>query len=271
VPGNNERMLRKALSKDLECDCIIFDLEDAVPLDQKEQARKLILKILSESSDLKTNRNKKELFVRINQLDNPISKLDIASFAKEDSISSFVVPKAVPQSIKTLLRKSGKHIIPIIESAAGFLRVEEIARSKGIDSLAYGAADMALSMRGSVETYQGIDYIRTKLAIVARSYDINPIDQVYFDLNNIDGFRNEARRAKDLGYAGKLLIHPNQIEIANEVFSNWSTKDKEWAKQVIDAYEESTKRGSKGALRLNGQLIDAVHYKLAKDILGASD
>jgi citrate lyase subunit beta/citryl-CoA lyase len=265
VPGNNERMLRKALSQAIESDCIIVDLEDSVPLDQKDQARKLISKVLDESDEYA---NSKQIMLRINQLDSPLSKLDIQSFANTEKISNIVVPKAEPQTIRELARKCEKNLIPIIESAIGFVGIEEIARTKGIDGIAYGAADMALSMKGLVETYQRNEYIATKIALVARSHGIDPLDQVFFDLDDIEGFRNDAMKAKGLGYAGKLLIHPNQIKIANEVFSTWSNKDKEWAKKVIAAYEEATKKGARGAIRLDGQLIDAVHYKLAKDILG---
>ena len=267
VPGNNEKMLRKAISDNLQCDCVIFDLEDSVPLEEKAKARKLIHRILEEAYHSQSNQNKKQLYVRINQLDHPLAKSDIAIFAKEDAIANFVVPKADQRGIKNLFRKSGKHILPIIESASGFLHMEEIAGSNGVDAMAYGAADMALSLRGSVESYRNNEYIVARLAIVARAYGLDPIDQVFFDLNNPEGLRKEASKAKGLGYSGKLLIHPSQIEITNEIFSKWSPEERDWARQVIQAYEDSLKKGSKGAIRLNGQLVDAVHYKLAKDIL----
>lgn len=267
VPGNNERMLRKAISDDLQCDCVIFDLEDSVPLEEKGNARKLIHNVLAEMDQLQASQMKKQIYVRINQLDSPLAKSDIASFAKEEVIANFVVPKADHQGIKSLFRKSGKYILPIIESSSGFLHMEEIAGSKGVDAMSYGAADMALSMRGLVESYRNNEYITARLAIVARAYGLDPIDQVFFNLNNPEGLRKEASKAKGLGYSGKLLIHPSQIEITNEVFSKWSREEIGWAKQVIRAYEGSLKKGSKGAIRLNGQLVDAVHYKLAKDIL----
>ena len=256
-------MLTKAISPSLECDCIIFDLEDSVPLDQKENARKLVREILKE-----LGKEKKQICLRINQLDSALSKSDIQSFANEDAIENFVVPKAEQKTIGTLFGRTGKKIIPIIETPMGFLHMEEIAQSKGVDALAFGAADMALSMKGSVESYENNDYIRTLLAIVARGYGIDPIDQVFFDLNNPEAFRKEAMKAKNFGYSGKLLIHPSQVRMANEIFSSWSSDQLTWAKRVVDAYESSLNAGARGAIRLNGQLIDAVHYKLAKDILG---
>jgi citrate lyase subunit beta / citryl-CoA lyase len=260
-------MMRKAISPTLECDCLIFDLEDSVPLAQKENARELVRKLLAEIDHSERSQSKKQICVRINQLDSPLSRSDIESLANQDALVNFVVPKSEYRGIKNLFRKSGKHIIPIIESSTGFLQMEEIAGSKGVDALAYGAADMALSMRGSVENYQDNEYIRTRLAIIARAYGLDPIDQVFFDLDNDEGFRKEASKAKNLGYSGKLLIHPSQIKIANEVFGAWSQKEIDWARRVIQAYEGSVKDGRRGAIRLNGELIDAVHYKLALDIL----
>ncbi len=270
VPGNNERMLRKALSQDLKCDCVIFDLEDAVPLDQKEKGRKLIVKLLN---DLKERRDDsfepKELCVRINQLDSDLSKEDVRVLSKVEMIDSFVVPKADESGIEQLYRLSGKQIIPIIESAKGFLHVEAIGSHKGVAALTYGCADMALSMRGSIRNYQKNEYVRTRIAVVARSYGLEPIDQVFFNLNDMEGFRNECLEAKGYGYSGKLLIHPNQIEIANRTFSALTKEEVEWAKAVVSAYESALQSGNKGAIILNGELVDAVHYKTAKGMLGS--
>lgn len=268
VPGNNERMLKKALSRDLKCDCVIFDLEDAVPLDQKERARDLIVRILNDPyKESHYSFERKELCVRINQLDSDLSKEDVRVFSKVEMIDSFVVPKAEESGIEQLHRMSGKHIIPIIESAKGLLRVESIASQKGVDALTYGCADMALSMRGSIQNYQKNEYLRTRIAVVARGYGLEPIDQVFFNLNDMEGFRNECIEAKGFGYSGKLLIHPSQIEIANHIFSVWTEEEIEWAREVVRAYETALKSGNKGAIRLNGELVDAVHYKTAKGIL----
>lgn len=268
MPGNNERMIRKAISSALKCDSIIFDLEDSVPLDQKEMARELILKILNEHThEMGEMKWKKEFCVRINQLDSSLSERDIQVLSRNESIASFVVPKAEDERIKSLYQKTGKQIIPIIESAKGFLQVENIATCEGVRALSYGCADMALSMGGSLQSYQKNEYVRTRLAIVGRGNGLEPIDQVFFNLNDIEGFRKECAEAKGLGYSGKLLIHPSQIEIANQVFSSWTKEEMAWAKEVVKVYESSLKNGNKGAVRLNGQLVDAVHYKTAKGML----
>jgi citrate lyase subunit beta / citryl-CoA lyase len=268
VPGNNERMLSKALSQDLRCDSVIFDLEDAVPLDQKEKARDLIVRILNAPDNEKHDSlERKELCVRINQLDSDLSKEDVRFFSEVEMIDSFVVPKAEKSGIEQLYETSGKRIIPIIESAKGLLQVESIASQKGVDALTYGCADMALSMRGSIQNYRKNEYLRTWIAVVARGYGLEPIDQVYFNLDDSEGFKNECLEAKGFGYSGKLLIHPGQIEIANRIFSARTVEEIEWARQVVKAYEAALKNGNKGAIRLNRELVDAVHYKTAKEML----
>jgi citrate lyase subunit beta/citryl-CoA lyase len=265
VPGNNERMLTKALSRELECDCVIFDLEDAVPLEQKEQGRELIVRVLK-AHDI-SSRNRKEFCVRINPLDSDLSKRDVRALSKVEAIDDLVLPKAEDFGIEKLHRDSGKGIIPIIESAKGLLQAENIASRKGVEALTYGCADMALSMKGSIQNYQKNEYVRTRVAVVARGNGLEPIDQVFFNLKDARGFEKECVEAKGFGYSGKLIIHPSQIDVANRIFSEWRKEEIEWAKQVVEVYESALKSGTKGATRLNGQLVDAVHYKTAKRML----
>jgi len=125
-----------------------------------------------------------------------------------------------------------------------------------------------LSLGGSVEYYDKNTMIRTLIIIVARAYGLDPIDKVCFNVSNLDVLRTEAIEAKSMGFSGKLAVHPSQINIINEIFS--PTNDEvNWAKKVLDIYEQTTIQ-KKGAVKLNGQLIDAVHYKLAKRILDSA-
>jgi citrate lyase subunit beta/citryl-CoA lyase len=270
VPGNNERMLRKALSNELKPDCLILDLEDAVPYHQKQNARKLIVRILDDEgvkSSLLKEKGRKLISVRINQLDSDISTEDLHALTNTDLVTHLFIPKAESVSVRKISKEVSQRLFPIIESASGFIQMEEIARIDNIDGISYGAADMALSMRGAVTAYQNNEYIRTRVAVVGRAYGIDPIDQVFFDLVDHEGFKRKALEAKSLGYSGKLLIHPTQIEVVNQIFSSTTKEQKEWARRVVEAYGDAIERGSKGAIRLEGQLIDAVHYKLARDIL----
>jgi citrate lyase subunit beta/citryl-CoA lyase len=106
------------------------------------------------------------------------------------------------------------------------------------------------------------------IPLVASAYGVEAYDTVYLKIDDIDGFKRSCERAKSLGYTGKLLIHPSQIEIANSVFSP-SEKEVEWARKVVSAFEDAMKRGL-GAIRVDDQLVDLVHYKKAKAILEGS-
>ncbi|MEM4884755.1 MAG: CoA ester lyase, partial [Saccharolobus sp.] len=171
--------------------------------------------------------------------------------------------------ISFLYKATGKSLIPLIETAKGVMRIEEIARSEGVVAISYGIADLSLSLGGDYTFYERNEFIKTKVVIAAKTYDIDAIDKVYFDLKNLEGFRRECEEAKKLGYTGKQVIHPSQVEIVNEVFSP-SKEELEWARKVIEAYEKA-KREGRGAIRLDDKLIDYVHYKIAKRIVEFQD
>ncbi|QGR19732.1 HpcH/HpaI aldolase/citrate lyase family protein [Stygiolobus azoricus] len=257
VPAISEKMIRKSV--ELNADSIIFDLEDAVPPEEKDTARKLLSKALKE-----LDWGKKELCVRINPLQSPESFSDLLVLSREDKIDCLVVPKA-ENDLSFLYKATGKRIFPLIETAKGLTKIEDIIRSEGVDGVSYGIADLALSLGGDYKFYEGNLYIKTLIVSVARTYDVDPVDKVFFDLKDMEGFKRECEEAKRLGYVGKQVIHPSQISIANEVFSP-SREEVEWASRVIEAYEKARKEG-KGAIRLDDKLIDYVHYKLAKRIM----
>jgi citrate lyase subunit beta / citryl-CoA lyase len=260
VPGGDEAKIRKSVS--LECDSIVFDLEDSVPVHEKENARKMITSMLKELPW--EEGKKKELCVRINALEDPSSARDIEEFGKNEKIASFLVPKC-EHSLTEFRKKTEKNLIPLIETSRGFLSLEDIVRSEGVVAVAFGAADFANSVRGRTAAYQDNTYLKTAIALTASAYGVDPIDCVFFNLKDIEGFRNEASRARDLGYRGKQVIHPFQIPVANEIFSP-SKEDVELAKKVIKLYENLAETG-KGALSLDGELVDAVHYRWAKSLV----
>ena len=267
VPGNDERKIRKALDV-LACDSIIFDLEDAVPPGEKQRAREVINQILGDYERRKEKRFRtREICVRINQQGSPFHGEDIEAFKNSSHVSSIVIPKSEAKSVRELHSLlPEKNLMPIIESARGFLEVEEIARVEGVAAISFGAADFANSVGGNVDAYTRNNYVKTRVAIVAKAYGIDPIDSVHFRLADLEGFRNEARGSRDLGYVGKQVIHPSQVEIANEVFSP-SAEEVDEAISIIAAYDRVQSEQGRGALRMNEQLVDAVHYRMAKQVL----
>ena len=257
VPANNPRMIAKAAA--IEADSILFDFEDAVPPDEKESARRSLGAELR-----KADWGHRELGVRINAPGTPDGERDLGALAAEPLVSMLVVPKA-ESDLSPLGKATGKALIPIIETARGVLHVEDVVRSGGVVAVTYGAGDLATSVGGDVEAYGGNVYVKTRLVIAAAAHGLEAIDRVFFDLEDDDGFRAEALEAKHLGFVGKQVVHPNQVRLANEVFT--PTEDEtRWAKEVVAAYEAAARAG-RGAVRVRDRLVDAVHYRGAKKTL----
>ncbi|AOL17154.1 citryl-CoA lyase [Sulfolobus sp. A20] len=257
VPSISEKMIRKSV--ELNADSIIFDLEDAVPPEDKERAREILIKLIKE-----LDWGKRELCVRINSLQLSESFKDLATISKEEKITCIVVPKT-ENDLSFLFKATGKTLIPLIETAKGIAKIEDIVRSEGVEAISYGIADLSLSLGGDFTFYEKNEFIKTYIVNIAKAYDVDAIDKVYFDLKNQEGFRKECEEARKLGYVGKQVIHPSQVEIANQVFSP-SKEEIEWARRVIEAYEKAKKEG-RGAIRLDDKLVDYVHYKIAKRII----
>ncbi|WP_253823063.1 CoA ester lyase [Acidianus sp. RZ1] len=258
VPANNEKMIKKSL--EIKADTIIFDLEDAVPPEEKGKAREMLKQFISELDWGK----EKELAVRVNEISTKEGLRDLIQVAELGKINTILIPKA-EGNLSFVHKATGKEIIPIVESAKGLFKIEDVLTSEGVSAITYGIADLSLSLEGKVDEYIKNDYVRTKIIVSAKAYNVEAIDRVYFDLKDPEGFRQECLKAKNLGYNGKQAIHPSQVEIANTVFSP-TEEEVEWAKRVIEAYEKSIKEG-RGAIRVDDKLVDYVHYKLAKRIL----
>ena len=257
VPANDEKKLRKSVS--LEADSVILDLEDAVPIDEKSYARATLSKMLSE-----LDWGKREVCVRINKVGSDYSKDDVAFVKGEEKISGVVLPKT-EEIPKDLQKKTGKILLPLIETAMGVLRVEDIVRCEGVGAVSYGPADLAYSVGGRTEAYSGSISVKTSIVIAASAYGVDALDGVFFGLEDLDGFRKEAMWSRDLGFVGKHVIHPSQISVANDVYTP-SKEEIASAKKLAEAYENAAK-GKVGAIRMEGKLVDAVHYKRAKAIL----
>jgi len=249
VPANNPRMIAKAAT--LDADSIVFDLEDGVPLGEKASARKGLPSAIREA-----DWGRREIAVRINALGTDDGDRDLAALRSEPRIDSLVVPKA-DSDLSAAAKGTGKGLIPLIETARGLLRIEEVVRSEGVVAVSYGAGDLAASVGGDIEAYGRNVTVKT-LVVVA-------IDKVFFDLADEEGFRAEALEAKRLGYAGKQVVHPDQVRLSNEVFSP-TVDELRNAKEIVESYEAAARAG-KGAIRVGDRLVDAVHYRWAKRIL----
>ena len=270
VPGNNPRFLEKA--KKIQADIVCFDLEDSVPDDEKTSARKLIKNALKSRSEYSSS-----IFVRIN---SPLSG-KIPSDLKEitqKGIDGIVIPKVnnvteLKKIQKTLsgLEKSKKlkpiQIITSIESAEGVVNSYPIASfGKRVTAIVFGIFDL-LNDLGVEYTKDspGGKYSRYKIPVDAAAAGISAIDGIWQDLNDLKGLQKDCNFGKSLGYAGKSVIHPDQISIVHKSFYPNKTEIS-WAEKVCKVYLKSTKKG-KGATTVDGKMIDEVHYKQAQALL----
>lgn len=259
VPAHDERKVRKSVG--LGADSIVFDFEDSVPDDQKTFARECLCKLTSE-----LDWDNSELCVRINKVGSGYSREDIAAVRSIEKIRTLVLPKA-EKIWENLNDLEGFSLIPLAETALGVLGIEKIANTSGVVAISLGAQDLANSVGGDSQEYGSNTYVKTKLAIACAAFEVEAIDCVYFDLNNAAGFRKAAEAARALGFKGKQVVHPSQIQIANQVFSPSEAELLE-ARRIVGAYEASASERV-GAIRLDGKLVDAVHYRRAKSLLNS--
>lgn len=257
VPGNNDRMVRKASG--LSVDSIIFDLEDAVPTGEKQKARDMLQRLLEELEF-----RAPETCVRINSLSTGYSQADLQWLSGIDEIDTVIVPKT-EHDTSDIHRSTGKRVIPLIETPKGFVNLEKIALSEGTAALAWAGGDLAFLTGGDISAYERNPYILTAMALVSGAYGLECIDKVYFDIGNIDGLVSEASNSRKYGFAGKQVIHPSHIEPVIRVYSP-NEEQLRWARDVMDAYRKSENLGV-GAIRMNGELVDSVHVRMAERIL----
>jgi len=271
VPGNNPRFLEKA--KSLPADFVCFDLEDSVPDKEKKKARVLIKNALK-----KRNQYSASIFARTNSPDSGKITADLKEIVQK-GIDGIVIPKVnsakelkkIEKTISSLEKKrkiKGIRLMPSIESALGVVNCNEIASaSKRIDALVFGIFDL-LNDIGIVYTKgnpRGAKYSRYKVPVAAAAAGVVAIDGIWQDLKDKSGFVKDCQVGRSLGYAGKSVIHPDQIKTVHKIFHP-SKPEITWAKKVCSVYEKSTKKG-KGATVIEGKMVDEVHYKRAKALL----
>lgn len=265
VPGNNQRFINKAIT--LNADIVCLDLEDSVPDNEKQKARELIYNALD-------NAFKGEVYVRVNSPNSKFIVDDIKSVVRK-GLNGIVIPKVnesdevkMVEELLSKVEEDNLEIIPSIESAMGVVNAYSIARaSKRVTALLFGIFDFLNDLGIEYNESEEISYLyaRSKVAIDARAAGVYAIDSIWQKVDDIEGLVKDAMIGKKLGYKGKSIIHPNQIEPVHNIFKP-SKEEIEWAKKVVETLELSMKEG-RGAAKLDGKMIDAVHYKRAKAIL----
>ncbi len=272
VPGSNPSMIKEAYI--YGADSIMFDLEDAVAITEKDSARFLVYNALKTVDYGST-----ELVVRINGLDTPFGKDDIEAVVRA-GVDVIRLPKterkedilAVEEVIEAVERKIGREIgstkmMAAIESPIGVINAYEIASSsKRLIAIALGAEDYVTNMK-TKRYANGLELLgaRTQIIIAARAAGIYAIDTVYTEVDNEEGFKNEVELIKQLGFDGKSVINPRQIPLVNQVYTP-SPEEIKKSVNVIRAAKEAEERGL-GVISLNGKMIDKPIVDRAERVL----
>lgn len=276
VPGGNEKMATKALG--LDADALIIDLEDSVAPQVKDEAREFTRRLIED-----TDFGGREVAVRINSLKTEYGRDDIEVVVPARP-HTLVVPKVesgeelqeMDQLMQEIEKKQnlpvgGVGLMPLIETPRGIINIDEIAMSTPrLTGFLFGAGDLTRETRGEItrERWE-LYYPLVKIVYAARAANIDAIDSPYFDVKDSEGCEANARQAKILGYDGKAVIHPAQVEVVNRVFTP-TAQEVEHAKKVIEVYREAEEEG-KGATQLDGQLIEHVHVTVARRLLAIAE
>ena len=260
VPGNNPAMMQDAFI--YGPDSIMLDLEDSVTMAEKDTARLLVHNALK-SIDYGTT----EMVVRINPLNTPYGKKDIEAVVKA-GVHVIRMPKTetadevreVEAEIEKVEREIGclgrTQIMAAIESTLGVINAYDIAiASKRMMGIALGAEDYSANLK-TQRSPEGIELLlaRQTIVVAARAAGIDALDTVYSNLNDMETFRKEVELIKQLGFDGKSIINPRQIEVVNEVFAP-KEKDIQKALTILAAIKEAEQRGS-GVIAVNGKMVD---------------
>ena len=301
VPGSSPQMFEKAAASAV--DVIFLDLEDAVAPDKKAEARKNIIQAVND-----IDWGSKTLSVRINGLDTHYMYRDVVDVLEQtgDRLDLIMIPKvgtaadvyAVDMLVSQVEAAKGRKkrigFELIIETALGMANIDEIAKaSRRNESLHFGVADYAASTRARTTGIGGPNpdyavltnaderghrdvhwgdmwhYAIARMVVAARANGLRPIDGPFGDFGDDDGYRAQARRSAVLGCEGKWAIHPKQVLLANEVFTP-PAKEIERARRILQAMEEANREG-RGAVSLDGRLIDIASIRQAEALVTTAD
>lgn len=280
VPGANDKMLAKSI--DLAADALVLDLEDSVTPDNKESARKTVTEWLK-SVDFKG----RERMVRMNPLETPwgVADLEATMAGRPDS---YMVPKVrtpddiarIDEILRGLEKQYGYPersvtlLVLATETPQGLLNIKDLGTHPRVDSLSWGAEDLSAAIgarrnrdeRG--EFLEVFRYARTMTLLAATAASVQPIDTVFVNVKDPEGFRRDCIEGAWMGFTGKITIHPSQIDIVNEVFSP-SPQEVADAKELLAAFEENRKAG-RMAFSFRGEMVDVPHLTRARRILELS-
>jgi len=270
MPASNARAIEKA--RGLDCDVIILDLEDAVAPEAKPAARAQAVEAVRTGGF-----GRRELVIRCNGLDTPWGAEDLAA-AAEAGPDAVLVPKVSGPGDIAAYDAAIAHapartrLWAMIETCAAVLDLKAIASARHgrLDAWALGLNDLSKEMRARQTPDRApMQAVLTLTVAAARAYGLTILDSVCNDLEDAAGFEWVCRQGADLGFDGKTLIHPGQIETCNRVFSP-DPGETAWAREVIAAFADPANAG-RGALRVEGRLAERLHLTQAEKLVALAD
>jgi citrate lyase beta subunit len=272
MPGDDRRKIEKATT--LGVDCICMDMEDGVALTRKAEARAVIAQAMKE-----LDFGGSERCIRINSFGSGFEKFDLAA-AVATNPDTIVVPKVeTAEQVRSISEYIGLYetsskmeagrirMLVGVETAKGIMNLKEIAEAdKRLEAIIFGAEDFAASV-GAIRTQAATEvlYARSAVVTACAANELQSIDMVYIDFRDVEGLRAEAEQAAGLGFSGKQIIHPNQVEAVQEAFTP-SAEAIEYAQRVVNTFAASQREG-KGAFALDGKMIDMPLLKNAQNVL----
>jgi citrate lyase subunit beta / citryl-CoA lyase len=275
MPGSNARALEKA--RNLHADVLILDLEDSVAPDAKGLAREQIAQAIAARGF-----GKREVWIRTNSIDTPWFADDVAMAgkAKPDGI---LVPKvsttedlkAIGDRLAAIGADASIKVWAMIETARGVLDADRLASASRdpktrLAGFVFGPNDIARETRIRMQPGRAAMVpMITHCILATRAHDLEILDGPYSDFSNVDGFAYECTQGRDLGFDGKTLIHPGQIEACNAIFTPPAEEVTE-ARKIIAAFERP-ENASKGAIQLDGRMVERLHAEMAKRTIAIAD
>ena len=271
MPGANQRAMDKA--RTLPCDAVVFDLEDAVAPDMKVTARAQVLAQMEVGGY-----GARQLVVRANSIDSPWGEADLKALGAA-AVKTVCLPKIESaeqlQRCVSLLRESGApdslKVWAMIETPRGVAEVEEICGAgEALQALLMGTTDLSHQLRTPHRADRlGLLYALSKCVNGARMHNKVILDSVFLNIKDSDAFRADCEHGHALGFDGKTLIHPSQIDITNEVYG-LDDEQVEHARRIIEAWEAAEAAG-KGVAVLDGKLVEIMHEDDARRILALNE
>jgi len=299
LPASVERFIRKAADSD--ADAVMLDLEDSVAPNQKAEARGTVVRMLRE-----LDWGDKWLTVRINDMDSEWAYRDLIELGEQcPRLDAFMIPKVesvkpmyavdlLLRGVERAARRSRPFALDIlIESVQGLGQIDAIAAATPrLRSISFGPGDYAASIRSRIPLVGAPDpdyvvltnpddegrrathwndvwhYPLARIAATCHAHGLRPLDGPFPDVNDMDGYRASARRARALGFVGKWALHPSQVEHANAVFGPTETEVAQ-ARKIVEALAQAYRNGE-GEVLLEGKLINMAHRRMAVQVLQAA-